>query len=318
MAKKDIDLKPTEGMKKAAQRGLDLRAEHGRGGTEVGIARARDIVNNKNLSPGTVKRMYSFFSRHEGNKKAKGFRQGEEGYPSNGLIAWLLWGGDSGFSWSKKKRDQLERAEKNESVIRESIDIPNNAEVVYSNDAEYLYPKDELEELISKKYNLDGKKDIIKKAIEEDPENEEVYLKLLKMAKDKSGFNYQSTRKYILDEISTKAEPEEQYFLRKHMDNKYSAFRIRFLNADKVLSPRLVNRFAIGFKEIISIDYFVSQITRELDNEASEASEPRPRTRKTGFYIKGRLVIEFVTYKGKFYIEVIALDENGRPVRITN
>lgn len=92
---------PTKGMKEDAQRGLDWRREFGRGGTEVGIARARDIVNGKNLSDSTVKRMYSFFARHEVDKKGKGFNQGEEGYPSNGRIAWALWGGDAGFSWSK-------------------------------------------------------------------------------------------------------------------------------------------------------------------------------------------------------------------------
>ena len=95
--------KTTEGMKTEAQRGLDWRKEFGRGGTEVGIARARDIVNDKSLSEDTVKRMYSFFSRHEVDKKAEGFRPGEEGYPSNGRIAWALWGGDAGFSWSKDK-----------------------------------------------------------------------------------------------------------------------------------------------------------------------------------------------------------------------
>lgn len=96
-------LKPTEGMKEEAQRGLDWRREFGRGGTEVGIARARDIVNDRELSPETVKRMYSFFSRHEVDKEAEGFRPGEEGYPSNGRIAWALWGGDAGYSWSKEK-----------------------------------------------------------------------------------------------------------------------------------------------------------------------------------------------------------------------
>ena len=93
--------KPTDGMVEDAQRGLDWRKEHGRGGTEVGIARARDIVNGKNLSEDTVKRMYSFFSRHEVDKQAEGFSPGEEGYPSNGRIAWALWGGDAGFTWSK-------------------------------------------------------------------------------------------------------------------------------------------------------------------------------------------------------------------------
>ena len=104
--------KPTQGMKDEAERGLAWRSEFGRGGTAVGIARARDIVNDKDLSEDTVKRMYSFFSRHEVDKQAEGFSQGEDGYPSNGRIAWALWGGDAGFSWSKRIRDRLEKEER--------------------------------------------------------------------------------------------------------------------------------------------------------------------------------------------------------------
>lgn len=101
--------KPTEGMVEEARRGLEWRSEFGRGGTEVGIARARDIVNGRNLSDSTVKRMFSFFSRHEVDKKAEGFRPGEDGYPSNGRIAWALWGGDAGFSWSRDKVAGMEQ-----------------------------------------------------------------------------------------------------------------------------------------------------------------------------------------------------------------
>jgi len=104
--------KPTSGMVTEAQRGLDWRKEYGRGGTEVGIARARDIVNGKNLSDDTVKRMYSFFSRHEVDKQAEGFSQGEDGYPSNGRIAWALWGGDAGYSWSRKIAERLKKEER--------------------------------------------------------------------------------------------------------------------------------------------------------------------------------------------------------------
>lgn len=103
--------KPTEGMKEEAQRGLDWRSEYGRGGTEVGIARARDIVNDRNLSEDTVKRMFSFFSRHEVDKEAEGFSQGEDGYPSNGRIAWALWGGDAGFAWSRNIVESLKSEE---------------------------------------------------------------------------------------------------------------------------------------------------------------------------------------------------------------
>lgn len=93
---------PTAGMKEEAQRGLDWRAEFGRGGTEVGVARARDIVNGKNLPIETVRRMHSFFSRHEVDKQGQGFSPGEDGFPSAGRIAWALWGGDPGQSWARK------------------------------------------------------------------------------------------------------------------------------------------------------------------------------------------------------------------------
>ena len=100
---------PTQGMKEEAQRGLDWREEHGRGGTRVGAVRARQIVAGENLSDDTIKRMYSFFSRHEVDKQAEGFKQGEEGYPSNGRIAWALWGGDAGYSWSKRLVEQMKK-----------------------------------------------------------------------------------------------------------------------------------------------------------------------------------------------------------------
>lgn len=106
----DVDLKPSAGMIEEAKRGLAWRDEHNRGGTAVGVARARDIANGKNLSPETVSRMVSFFSRHEVDKKGTGFSPGEDGFPSNGRIAWALWGGDAGQSWARSKYEQLQNA----------------------------------------------------------------------------------------------------------------------------------------------------------------------------------------------------------------
>lgn len=103
-----VDLRPTEAMAKEGVKALEWRKEFGRGGTAVGIARATQLKNRENLSPSTVKRMHSFFSRHEVDKKAQGFRPGEKGYPSNGRIAWAMWGGDPGQSWARSKRNQLE------------------------------------------------------------------------------------------------------------------------------------------------------------------------------------------------------------------
>ena len=117
-AESDVDTTPTDAMAKEAERGLAMRKEFNRGGTEVGVARAVQLVSKERLSPSTVRRMHSFFSRHEVDKRATGFRQGEEGYPSAGKIAWLLWGGDSGQTWARRKAAALdkERDGKNEAM----------------------------------------------------------------------------------------------------------------------------------------------------------------------------------------------------------
>lgn len=107
---------PTDGMASAARRALKWKEEGKRGGTRVGLARANQLANKEALSTDTVMRMHSFFSRHAVDKKATGFNSGEEGFPSPGRVAWDLWGGDAGASWSKQKRDQIMNDRMNKSV----------------------------------------------------------------------------------------------------------------------------------------------------------------------------------------------------------
>jgi HK97 family phage prohead protease len=114
---KEVDLTPTEEMADEARKGLEWRREFNRGGTEVGVARARDIANRKTLSDETVGRMVSYFARHEVDKEAEGFRAGEEGYPSAGRIAWALWGGDLGKAWAERKQSQLQKQTPESSYI---------------------------------------------------------------------------------------------------------------------------------------------------------------------------------------------------------
>jgi|DEB0MinimDraft_6_1074348.scaffolds.fasta_scaffold01494_6 hypothetical protein len=104
---------PNDAMAEEAERGLEWRREYGRGGTQVGVARARDIANKRDLSMDTVRRMNSYFARHEVDKDAEGFRPGEDGYPSAGRIAWALWGGDAGQSWAARlvAQDDEDRTE---------------------------------------------------------------------------------------------------------------------------------------------------------------------------------------------------------------
>jgi len=107
----DIDSTPSKAMAQEAQRGLDWRKKHKRGGTQVGVTRANQLVGRQKLSLDVVTRMHSYFSRHEVDKQGEGFSPSEKGYPSAGRIAWALWGGDAGQSWAKAKRAQIVREE---------------------------------------------------------------------------------------------------------------------------------------------------------------------------------------------------------------
>jgi hypothetical protein len=107
---------PTSGMASAAKRALKWRADGKAGGTLVGLARANQLKDRDPLTASTVLRMYSFFSRHEVDKQATGFSSGEEGFPSKGRVAWDLWGGDGGYSWSTAKRNQIMRERESKAL----------------------------------------------------------------------------------------------------------------------------------------------------------------------------------------------------------
>jgi HK97 family phage prohead protease len=118
-----IEFKPPSGVKQEAAKGLSWRREFGRGGTEVGIARARDLSNGVNISPDTARRMKAYFDRHQSDKEGEGWSPGQPGFPSNGRIAWALWGGDAGWSWASKLVRQMEAAdEQSRSVLMSNIE----------------------------------------------------------------------------------------------------------------------------------------------------------------------------------------------------
>lgn len=93
--------KPTQAMANAAKRALKMRDEQpesNKGMTAVGLARANQIAKREPLSLETVKRMYSFFSRHEVNKSSESWKKGN----SKAEQAWLGWSGNPGFAWAKR------------------------------------------------------------------------------------------------------------------------------------------------------------------------------------------------------------------------
>ena len=132
--------KPTSGMQSAARRAIKLK-EQGKAkgaGTIVGWTRAGQLARGETLSLSTVKRMYSFFSRHEVDKKGKDFNNSEN--PSNGKIMWLAWGGDAGFSWSRK----IVNREKN---MKKSLEIQEVVEEIKSILSDAVNPADTVVEI---------------------------------------------------------------------------------------------------------------------------------------------------------------------------
>jgi len=89
-----------EGVRKEASKALAWRKDHNRGGTPVGVNSARILAAGGQIGIKKIRHIAKYFPRHEVDKKAKGYERGEDGFPSNGRIAWALWGGDAGQRWA--------------------------------------------------------------------------------------------------------------------------------------------------------------------------------------------------------------------------
>jgi hypothetical protein len=88
-----------------AAQGLYLVRENGRGGTEVGRRMARRILkayrDNRPVSADTIKRINNYFPRHQFDNLDQ-----KTPYPSNGWIAWNLWGGYFAWDYTQRLRAQ--------------------------------------------------------------------------------------------------------------------------------------------------------------------------------------------------------------------
>lgn len=85
-------------VQKEAQRGLRWRAKYGRGGTSVGLRTARKLARGGSLSETWIRYIHRYFPRHAW-ERASWYR---DGVPSNGRIAWALWGGDAARAWTER------------------------------------------------------------------------------------------------------------------------------------------------------------------------------------------------------------------------
>ncbi len=110
-----VDLSAPSFVRENAARGLKY-LEEGFGGdglTDATKREARDMAAGR-ISENKVRKMAPWFARHKVDGQApKNSDPSHAEYPGAGLVAWLLWGGDSNFSgraqdWAQRKIDALD------------------------------------------------------------------------------------------------------------------------------------------------------------------------------------------------------------------
>jgi len=94
-----------EGVKNAAKKAVDYAEKNGWGscGTQVGKTRASQLAGGEPISVDTIKRMYSYLSRHKSDLTSS--KSYEEGC---GRLMYDSWGGEPALTWSERKLRELE------------------------------------------------------------------------------------------------------------------------------------------------------------------------------------------------------------------
>jgi HK97 family phage prohead protease len=125
ISKRAVDLSAPAFIQANAERGLKYLAEGygGDGLTEGTKQAARDMAAG-NITENKIRKMAPWFARHKVDGQApKNSNPSDSQYPGPGLVAWLLWGGDSNFSdraqnWAQRKIDALNAEEDSRSKMK--------------------------------------------------------------------------------------------------------------------------------------------------------------------------------------------------------
>ena len=116
-----------EGVKSAAKKAVDFAKKNGWGscGTGVGKQRASQLAKGENISVDTLKRMYSYLSRHKNDlSSSKSYSDG------CGKLMYDAWGGEAGLKWAERKLKQLEKEKMTFAVADEDKQILVGAAMV--------------------------------------------------------------------------------------------------------------------------------------------------------------------------------------------
>lgn len=155
-----------DAVKNNAKAALKWADENGWGscGTPVGKLRANQLANGEPISLDTIKRMYSFLSRHKDNaEKSKGYGDG------CGQLMYDAWGGASALSWAESKIRQAEKMRQVFAIDNEEQRIISGALIladtnIYRRDdaGEYYvrFPKETIKDIVLKFYKKGYQKNV--------------------------------------------------------------------------------------------------------------------------------------------------------------
>jgi len=126
---RQVDLSVPQFIQANAERGLQyLRDGYGGDGLTEGTKQAARDMAAGNITENKIRKMAPWFARHKVDGQApKNSNPSDPGYPGAGLVAWLLWGGDSNFSdraqnWAQRKIDALDAEEDSRSKMTKKIE----------------------------------------------------------------------------------------------------------------------------------------------------------------------------------------------------
>jgi hypothetical protein len=148
-----------DSVKNNAKAVLKYTEENGWGscGTPVGKTRANQLANGEPISLETVKRMYSYLSRHEVDlESSKGYDDG------CGKLMYDSWGGKSALSWAESKINQAEKMSKKEfqecppATQDVAINLKNRQNAIDTAHYGPLNPNEPNEEYWKKKADMFG------------------------------------------------------------------------------------------------------------------------------------------------------------------
>jgi hypothetical protein len=113
-----INFTPPAGVRAACRAGLKLKEEGHGGAGLVGatVSWARKLAAGQKISPEKARKMNAWFARHSVGSSSRTL--GDKTSPA--WVAWQLWGGNAGKSWSAKLVKQMESREK----TSKSIEVP--------------------------------------------------------------------------------------------------------------------------------------------------------------------------------------------------